>query len=202
MTNNGYYNNYSFRAMRLNIKEEELKERRLKELQVQEDKKLGIWAKKQLRIEQQIATKQSPLQRARRIRNKRQEEINRVYGSTTNGVTELRTCERRLNKRFSNFLNERELDRCMENNDRVLPEEDISRTNSSSSLPMVPVQRQSSLTNSRSVSLPTLLCNPPSPQKNKRPSLPAIDSHKTRHRTTQQSLQHHKLLPTLQNYWI
>jgi len=184
MTNSGYYN--SFRAMRLNIKEEELKERRLRELQVLEDKKLGIWAKKQLRIEQQITTKQSPLQRARRIRNKRQEEINRIYGSSTNGVniTEYNTCEKRLSKRLNNLLSGRELERSVE-------DKDISRTSSSSSLPTV--KRQSSLTNSRSVSLPTLLYNTTSPQKNSRPSLPAIDSHKMYH-GTQQSLHHQKLL--------
>ena len=185
----------------MNVREEELKERRLKELQVQEDKKLGIWAKKQLRIELQIATKQSPLQRARRIRNKRQEEINRIYGSSGNEVTEYKSCEKRLNKRFSNFLSERGLEKnSLENNDIVLPEEDIARTNSSSSLPaVVPIKRQSSLTNSRSVSLPTLLCSPSSPQKGKRPSLPAIDSHKTNHRT---ALQHQKLSPAFKNCWI
>ena len=198
MTNNGYYN--SFRAMRMNVREEELKEKRLKELQVQEDKKLGIWAKKQLRIELQISTKQSPLQRARRIRNKRQEEINRIYGSSGNEVTDYKSCEKRLNKRFSNFLSERRLDKSsLENNDFVLPEEDIARTNSSSSLPVVPIKRQSSLTNSRSVSLPTLLCSPSSPQKGNRPSLPAIDSHKPNHRTT---LQHQKLSPAFKNCWI
>ena len=199
MTNSGYYN--SFRAMRLNIKEEEQKERRLRELQVQEDKKLGIWAKKQLRIELQIITKQSPLQRARRIRNKRQEEINKVYGSSSNGITENKSCEKRLNKRLNNFISERELERSTAKNDSVSPEEDISRTSSSSSLPMVPVKRQSSLTNSRSVSLPTLLCNPPSPQKSKRPSLPVIDSYKSFHRTKQQNLQHQTLLPPLKNCW-
>lgn len=186
--------------MRMNVREEELKERRLKELQVQEDKKLGIWAKKQLRIELQITTKQSPLQRARRIRNKRQEEINRIYGTSENEVTDYKSCEKRLNKRFSNFLSERRLEKSsLENNDFVLPEEDIARTNSSSSLPVVPIKRQSSLTNSRSVSLPTLLCSPPSPQKGKRTSLPAIDSHRPNHRTT---LQHQKLSPTFKNCWI
>ena len=184
--------------MRMNVKEEELKERRLKELQIQEDKKLGIWAKKQLRIEQQIVTKQSPLQRARRIRNKRQEEINRIYSSSTNEVTECKSCEKRLSKRFSNFISENGLEKSgLENNDIILPEQDISRTNSSSSLPMI--NRQSSLTNSRSVSLPTLLCSSSSTQKNKRPSLPAIDSHKINHRTT---LQHQTLLPALNNCWI
>ena len=104
--------------MRMNVREEELKERRLKELQVQEDKKLGIWAKKQLRIELQIATKQSPLQRARRIRNKRQEEINRIYGGSTNEVTECKSCEKRLSKRFSNFISESGLEKSgLENND-------------------------------------------------------------------------------------
>ena len=170
-----------------------MKERRLKDLQVQEDKKLGIWAKKQLRIELQIATKQSPLQRVRRIRNKRQEEINRIYSSSTNEGTENRSCEKRLNKRLSNFISERE---------NVLLEEDITRTISSSSLPVIPVKKQSSLTNSRSVSLPTLLCNPPSPQKGKRPSLPAIDSHKTtQHRTAKQGLQHQTTFPALKNCW-
>ena len=57
--------------MRLNINEE-LQERRLGELQRQQNKTLGMWAKRQLGIEQEIATRQSPLQRARRIRNKRQ----------------------------------------------------------------------------------------------------------------------------------
>ena len=199
MTNNGYYN--SFRAMRLNVKEEEMKERRLRDLQVQEDKKLGIWAKKQLRIELQIATKQSPLQRARKIRNKRQEEINRIYSSTTNEGTESKSCEKRLNKRLSNYITERELERSAVK-DNVMSEDDITRTISSSSLPTVSVKKHSSLTNSRSVSLPTLLCNPQSPQKGKRPSLPAIDSHKrTQHRTAQQSLQHQTKFPALKNCW-
>ena len=197
MTNSGYHN--SFRAMRLNVKEEELKERRLRELQVQEDKKLGIWAKKQLRIEQQITTKQSPLQRARRIRMKRQEEINRIHmhSSIDNRVTDYKTCEKRVSKRLNSFLRDRELERNVEN-ELVLPEEDITRTNSTTSLPVVsPTKKYPSLTNSRSRSLPTLLCYTTSPQKNKRPSLPAIDSHKTYHGTQQ----HKKLLPPIKNCW-
>ena len=48
----GYIN--SFREMRLNVKEEGLKEGRLEDLEVQVDKTMGILAKRQLRIEKQI----------------------------------------------------------------------------------------------------------------------------------------------------
>lgn len=45
--------------MRLNVKEEGLKEGRLEDLEVQVDKTMGILAKRQLRIEQQIARYQT-----------------------------------------------------------------------------------------------------------------------------------------------
>ena len=186
---NGYYN--SFRAMRLNLKEEELKDKRLKELQVEEDKTMGIWAKRQLRIERQIATKQSPLQRARKIRNKRQEEINRIHSSNANEVTEYNTREKKLSTRQNNILSE---EPSLET-DLVLPE-DIRRSSSSISLPALPVKKP---TRCRSNSLPILFHNPitSSLRNNNRLLLPTINSqlpveacHKTR-----QSFNHHKLPP-------
>ena len=181
----GYTN--SFRAMRLNFREEELKERKLRELQVQEDKTLGIWAKKQLRIEQEIATKQSPLQRARRIRNKRQEEINRIHSSTASGGTEHKTCERRLSKRLNSCRSEREIET---RSSHALPEEDISRSDSSISLPSVPAKKQ---IYTRRYSLPVLSNNPPaiSSYNTKRPSLPTIGGNQR----TSQPLSHQKLPP-------
>lgn len=190
----GYCN--SFRAMRLNIKEEKQKEQKLKDLQIQEDKKLGIWAKKQLRIEQQIAVKQSPLQRARRIRTKRQEELQRICMNIENSIPEHKPTERKLSLRKCS--NEKVLETL------ELEEEgdDISRTSSRSSLPTVPVKNRS-LTNSRSASLPTLLCNSASPHK-KRMSLPSISAPQSasvhsKHSTRQPV---HKLLPPLKrNCW-
>jgi len=194
MTCNGYYN--SFRAMRLNVKEEELKDKRLKELQVQEDKTMGIWAKKQLRIEQQIITKQSPLQRARKIRNKRQEEINRVQ------TNEYNTCEKKLSKRPNNILSEGKQEASLENTNLVLPD-DIPRSGSSISLPALPVKEQ---TRYRSKSLPILFHNQitSSHSNNRRLLLPTINGqlpaeacHKTR-----QSFNHQKLPPLKINLTI
>ena len=186
----GYIN--SFRAMRLNFREEELKERRLKELQVQEDKVLGVWAKKQLRIEQQIATKQSPLQRARRIRNKRQEEINRIHSSVAK--TEHKTCEKRLSKRLNSSHGVRRL---VEETSLASPEEDISRSSSSISLPAIPAEKQ---TYARRNSLPILYHSTPaiSPCKVKRSSLPTISNGQlsaTASRRASQPLNRHKLPP-------
>ena len=164
----------SFRAMRLNYREEELKERKLRDLQLQEDKTLGIWAKRQLRIELQIATKQSPLQRARRIRNKRQEEINRIHSNTANGETEYKMCEKRLSKRLSKCHSERELETRLVKSSLALPEEDISRSSSSVSLPAVPTTKQ---TYTRRSSLPILPQHAPAMPSyitNKSPSLPTI----------------------------
>ena len=192
----GYCN--SFRAMRLNIKEEKQKEQRLKELQIQEDKKLGIWAKKQLRIEQQIAIKQSPLQRARRIRTKRQEELQRICMNIENGIPEHKPIERKLSlRRCSN-------EKILEPLELEEEDDDISRTSSRSSLPTVPVTKHKSLTNSRSTSLPTLLCNSTTPNK-KRTSLPSISAPQSASVHTRSSTQQqvHKLLPPLKrNCWI
>lgn len=167
----GYYN--SLQAMRLNAREEKVKEGKLRELRVQEDKKLENWAKKQFRIEQQIATKQSPQQlRARRILNKRKEdlEIRRIHNNNINGVA---GHEEILSQRPNNCFSERKLKASLEKTDY----EDILRTNSTSSLPIIlPAKKQSTLTQSRSTSLPLLFCNPTTPLcKNKRPSLPPID---------------------------
>ena len=151
----------AIRATRLNV-EKEHEEIKLRELQMQEDKTMGIWAKRQLRTEQQIATKQSPLQRARRIRNKRQEEINRIHSSIANGGTEHKTSEKRLNSCHSKRESETRL---------VKPshvyEEDI--LSSSISLPSLPARRNS---------LPKLSqCSltMPAYNSNKRPSLPIIN---------------------------
>ena len=188
----GYIN--SFRAMRLNVGEEEQKERRLKELQVQEDKVLGVWAKKQLRIEQQIVTKQSPLQRARRIRNKRQEEINRIHSSIAK--TENKTCEKRLSKRLNSCHGVRRL---VEETSLVSPKEDISKSSSSISLPAIPAEKQ---TYARRNSLPILYHSTPwpaiSPSNVKRSPLPTISNGQltaTASRRASQPLSHHKLPP-------
>ena len=184
----GYIN--SFRAMRLNVREEAHKEIRLKALRQQEDKILAIWAKRQLRIEQQIAVKQSPLQRARRIRNRRQEEINRIASNITNRVTD-KSCEKRLS---NNSQNGREMEeRLMTTSHGLL--EDISRSSSSVSLSMVPADKQKHV---RKNSLPILHKIPPASNDN-RPSLSSINSNNLAdtaggHKTGQ-PLPHHKLPP-------
>ena len=183
--------------MRLNVREEELKEKRLKELQVQEDKVLGIWAKRQLRIEQQIAVKQSPLQRARRIRNKRQEEINRIHSSIANGVTEHKTHEKRLSKRLNSCHSQRGLEKSLVETSRASPEEDMSRSSSSVSLPAVLTEKQ---IYARRNSLPILYQSLPaiSSCNNKSASLPTISSGQVYAKgshTTSQPLSHHKLPP-------
>ena len=176
--------------MRLNVKEEGLKEGRLEDLEVQVDKTMGILAKRQLRIEQQIDTKQSPLQRAKRIRSKRQEEINRIHSSIANGGTEHKTCKKKLSKRISSHSSERELETQLEKDSLVLLQEDIS-SSSSISLPKIPVKKQ---THVRRHSLPVLSNNPPgllAPTHNdsKRLSLPAINNQppavKVFHKTSQ-----------------
>ena len=202
MTCNGYYN--SFQAMRMNYREEKFKEGKLRELQTQEDKTMGIWAKKQLRIEQQIPTEQSPLQRVRRIRNKRQEEINRIHSSIANGGTEHKTSEKRLSKRLNSCHSERELETSLEKNCLASPEDDtLSRTSSSSSLPIIPVEKHTVLTQSRSKSLPILFCNPTTPPfKNKMPLLPPMDQPpKTCHKS-KQTLANQKPPPLKPNCWI
>jgi len=184
--------------MRLNVKEEKQKEQRLKELQIQEDKKMGIWAKKQLRIEQQIAIKQSPLQRARRIRTKRQEELQRICMTIENGIPEHKPIERKLSlRRCSN-------EKVLEHLELEEEDGDISRTSSRSSLPTVPVVKNKSLTNSRSTSLPTLLCSSTSTDR-KRTSLPSISVPQSASAHTRNSKQQQiqKLLPPLKrNCWI
>ena len=179
----GYIN--SFRAMRMNFREEKFKEGKLRELQMQEDKTMGIWAKKQLRIEQQIATKQSPLQRARRIRNKRQEEINRIHRSIANGGTEHKTSEKRLSKRLNSCHSERELETRLVKSSLALPG-DILRSSSSISLPSVPAKKEIYV---RRNSLPLIPHSPPTVPlyKKKTSSLPAIGGN--------QPLHHQKLPP-------
>ena len=176
--------------MRLNVKEEGLKEGRLEDLEVQVDKTVEILAKRQLRIEQQIDTKQSPLQRARRIRSKRQKEINRMHSSIANGGTEHKRCEKKLSKRISSRRSERELETQLEKDSLVLLQEDIS-SSSSISLPKIPVKKQ---THARRHSLSLLSSNPPGllpPTYNdkERTSLPAINNQppdaKVFHKTTQ-----------------
>ena len=162
--------------MRLNIKEEGLKEGRLEDLEVQVDKTMGNLAKRQLRIEQQIDTKQSPLQRARGIHGKRQEEIDRMHSSIANGGTEHKRCEKKLSKRSSSSHSERELEAQLEKDSLVLLQEDIS-SSSSISLPKIPVKKQ---THAKRHSLPVLSRNPPGvlpPTHNdsERLSLPAIN---------------------------
>ena len=132
---------------------------------LQENKIAGIWAKRKLKTEQQIAPKQSPLQRARRIRNKRQEEINRTHNSIANRGTEHKSCEKSL----SNCHSERGLEIRWVQCSVALPEEDISRS-SEISLPKLPgmhVRRK----------LPTLSRSTPTgpmSRNNKSPSLPTI----------------------------
>ena len=191
--------------MRMNYREEKFKEEKLRELQMQEDKTMGIWAKRQLRIEQQIPTEQSPLQRARRIRNKRQEEINRIHRSIANGGTEHKTSEKRLSKRLNSCHRERELETSLEKICLASPEEDatLSRTSSSSSLPIIPVEKQTGLQQSRSKSLPMLFYNPTTPPfKNKRPLLSPMDQPpKTCHKS-KQTLANQKLPSLKPNCWI
>ena len=153
----------ALRAIRLNAKEE-LEEKELEE-QLQENKIAAIWAKRKLKTEQQIAPKQSPLQRARRVRNKRQEEINRTHNSIANRGTEHKSCEKSL----SNCHSERGLEIRWVQCSVALPEEDISRS-SEISLPKLPgmhVRRK----------LPTLSRSTPTgpmSRNNKSPSLPTI----------------------------
>ena len=175
----------------MNFREEKFKEGKLRELQMQEDKTMGIWAKKQLRIEQQIATKQSPLQRARRIRNKRQEEINRIHRSIANGGTEHKTSEKRLSKRLNSCHSERQPETRLVKSSLALPEEDILRSSSSISLPSVPAKKE---IYARRNSLPLIPHSPPNVPlyKKKTSSLPAIGGN---HRTSQPL--HHQKLPPL-----
>ena len=186
----GYIN--SFKAMRLNFREEAHKEVRLKTLQQQEDKILAVWAKRQLRIEQQIAVKQSPLQRARRIRNRRQEEINRINSNITNGATD-KSCEKRLSKMVNIHQSGRNVKERLMKLSQGLPE-DVS-SSSSVSLPTVPVDKQKHV---RRNSLPILHKIPPA-KNDKRLSLPSISSNQladttTGHRTGQ-PFPYHKLPP-------
>ena len=121
----------ALREIRLDAQEE--LEGQTLERPLQENKIAGIWAKRKLKTEQQIAPKQSPLQRARRIRNKRQEEINRTYSSIANRGTEHKSCEKSL----SNCHSVRGLEIRWVQSSVALPEEDISRS-SEISLPKLP----------------------------------------------------------------
>ena len=176
------------------MREEELKERRLKELQVQEDKVLGILAKRQLRIEQQIAVKQSPLQRARRIRNKRQEEIRRIH-SSINGIG---ATEDKTSKRVNSCHNERGLVKRLAETSDGSPDEDMLRSSSSISLPAVPAEKQIyARRNSLPILYQSLLAIS---QCNQRPSLPNISNAQRsakagRDHSTSQPLSRHKLPP-------
>ena len=166
----------SFRPLRLNVKEEELKEGSPGDLQVQVDKPMGILAKRQLRNEQQIFTKQSSLQRARRVHNKIQEEINRIHGSIANGGTKHKTCEKKLSKGLSSRYTERELETELEKTSLALLQEDNS-SSSSISLPKITVKKQKYV---RRNSLPVLSSDHPGiplPPYNvsERLSLPAIN---------------------------
>ena len=146
----------ALRALRLDAKEE-LKEKTLEE-QLQENKMAGIWAKGKLKTEQQIATKQTPLQRARRICNKRQEEIDRKL------ITEHKTCEKRLTIRLSYWHSTSGPEGVKSS--LPLPEENISEI----SLPKLPemYMKRNSLPPLSHSSPPTLSCN------NKSSSLPTI----------------------------
>ena len=150
----------ALRALRLDAKEQ-LEEKTLEE-QLQENKIAGIWAKRKLKNEQQIATKQSPLQRARRIRNKRQEEINRRHGNILN--TEHKTCDKRL----SNCHSTSGLEGVKSS--IALPEENISSSSETFSLPKLPEMH------ARRDSLPTLSHSSPATRScnNKSSSLPTI----------------------------
>ena len=155
---------------------------------------MSIWAKRQLRIELQIAPKQSPLQRARRIRNKRQEEINRIHSNIADRGTEYNTCEKRLTIRLSKCHDGRELETRMVKSSLALPEEEeIPRSSSSISLPPVPTKKQ---THTRRNSLPILQQHPPampSHVNKKSLSLPTIGGN---NRTSQlQPVSQHKLPP-------
>ena len=163
--------------MGLNVKEEGLKEGKQEDLEIQMDKTMGILAKRQLRIEQQIDTKQSPLQRARGIHGKRQEEIDRMHSSIANGGTEHKRCEKKLSKRISSHHSERELETQLEKDSLALLQEDIS-SSSSISLPKIPVKKQ---THARRHSLSLLSSNPlgllpPTHNDKERTSLPAISN--------------------------
>ena len=153
----------ALREIRLNAKEE-LEEKELEE-QLQENKIAAIWAKRKLQTEQQIAPKQSPLQRARRVRNKRQEEINRTHSSIANRGTEHKSCDKRL----STCDSDRGLEIKWVQSSVALPEEDISRS-SEISLPKLPEMYM------RRNSLPTLSSSTPATSScnNKSPSLPTI----------------------------
>ena len=152
---------------------------------------LGIWAKRQLRIELQIATKQSPLQRARRIRNKKQEEINRIHSNITKGGTDYKMCEKRLSKRLSKCHGERELETKLVKSSLALPEEEenISRSSSSVSLPAVPTTKQTYTRRSSLPILPQHSTAIPSYITNKSPSLPTIGGNSR----TSQALSQQKL---------
>ena len=203
MTSNGHCN--SFQAMRQNFREQKIKEGKLRELQIQEDRILEIWAKRQLRIQQQIDTTQSPLQRVRRIRNKKQEEIDRIHSNIASRETERKkTCEKRLTKRLNSGHSEIGQEASLERIDLALPQGDVElpRTSSCDLLPMIPANKQL-ITQSRSKSLPEIFSNPTTPpSKSRRPSLPPMDlpvkvCHKTR-----QTLNDHKLPPLKPNSWI
>ena len=197
----GYYN--SFQATRQNVKEQVLEEKRLKQLQFQEDKNLEIWAKKQLRIEQQIDTKQSPLQRARRICIKRQEEINRINSSNVNGVTEHKTCEKRLHKRLYSCHSGTPVQASLEKTELKLAEDAKilrNRPSSSNLLPIIPVKKQT--TPSRKNTVPVFCCDPSTLSCQSK--LPPINSSAITisHKTKRQTLGHQKLPPLKPNCWI
>ena len=191
----------SFQAMRLNFREEKIKEGKLRELQIQEDRVLEIWAKRQLRIEQQIDAKQSPLQRARRIYSKSQEESDRIHANIADRESKNeRSHEIRLTKRLNSGHSETELEVGVKKIDLALPEDvKLPRTCSSNLLPLIPGKKQ--LTQSRSKSMPVLFSNPTTaPSMSKRPSLPPVDLPAKVCHKTKQTLNDQKLPPLKPNF--
>ena len=121
----------ALREITLDAKEEF--EKKTVEEQLQKSKITGIWATRKLKIEQQIAPKQSPMQRTRRIRSKREEEINRIRGNNANGGTEHKSRKKRL----STCRSAGELEIRWVKSSVALPEEGASRS-SKICLPKLP----------------------------------------------------------------
>lgn len=182
----------SFRELRLDVKEEELKEGRLGDLKVQVDKPIRIWAKRQLRIEQQLTTKQSSLQRARRVHNKMQEEINRMHSSIANGGTEHKTREKKLSKRLGSDHTERELETQLEKASLTLQQEDDS-SSSSICLPKIPVKKRMHVKRNLHPVLSSSFSGISLPPNNdtERLSLPVINNHLPATKAFCKTTQHH-----------
>ena len=151
----------ALREIRLDAKEE--LEKKTVEEQLQESKITGIWATRKLKVEQQIAPKQSPMQRTRRIRSKREEEINRIRGNNANGGTKHKSHKKRLSTCHSTG----ELEIRWVKSSVALPEEGASRS-SEICLPKPPEMHTRKL--------PTLSCSTPATSscQSKSSSLPTI----------------------------